>query len=191
MCIRDRHLSASLAIKRNLHDAVGECRTLTEMARCHFEAGDVAQAREYATLAIAKSREAGAPDEEAQAQIILGMMAAADGDLRKARRYLEQAAERFEQTSMALDLVTVYYALARLAVRQRRYKDAATYYEREAAALRTVGPHDIVRAINLIDLAERRAAVRAGKAMTPVNTEKSKRGSQEKVFTKARLRGGS
>ena len=163
------HLSASLAIKRNLHDAVGECRTLTEMARCHFEAGDMAQAREYATLAIAKSREAGAPDEEAQAQIILGMMATADGDLRKARRYLEQAAEHCEQTSMALDLMTVYYALARLAVRQRRYKDAANYYEREVAALRTVGPHDIVRAIHLIDLAEHRAAARAGKAMTPVN----------------------
>ncbi len=146
------HFCESLAIKQRVQDAVGECRTLTELARCHFACGDTESAREYGLRAIARCREVGVPDEEAQAQIILGRIAAASGDFRKAERYLLRAATACERASMTLELVTVPRELARVASLQGRHKEATMYHEKAFAVLRTMAPHDATAAVRMADL---------------------------------------
>ncbi len=146
------HLSVSLAIKQRLADAVGECRTLTELARCHFVCGERDLARQAADRAIARSREAGVPDEEARAQIVLGTIAASSGDLKTAQRLLLQASQRCERAGMMPEMLTVCRELAKIASAHGRYKDAAAYQEKAFEALRGVGPHDIVAALNISEI---------------------------------------
>ncbi len=149
------HFTISLAIKQRLGDAVGECRTLTEVARCHFVCGDHGRARECADRAIARSRETRVPDEEARAQIVLGAIAAEEGDLKSAQQQLVAAARHCEQAEMMPEIVTVCRELAKIASAQGRYKDAAAYQDQAFLALRRVGPHDVVAALTISDLMAR------------------------------------
>ncbi len=143
------HFCKSLAIKQRLQDAIGGCRTLTELARCHFACGDTERAREYGLRAIAKCREVGVPDEEAQAQIVLAKIAAATGDFLKAERYLLRATATCERASMTLELVTTFHELARVASLQGRHKETITYHEKAFAVLRTMAPHDATAAVRM------------------------------------------
>lgn len=146
------HFSVSLAIKQRLRDAVGESRTLTELARCYFICGERNVAKEFAEQAVARSREAGAPDEEARAQIVLGSIAAESGDFKTAQRLFHLAAQQCERSSMALELVTIFRELARLASLQGHYKEATAYHEKVFAALRRVGPHDVLAALYMAEM---------------------------------------
>ncbi len=163
------HFSVSLTIKQRLQDAVGECHTLTELARCHFACGEIERAREYAEQAVARSRNGGAPDEEARAQIVLGAIARVEGNARKAQRYLVLAAEHCERASMTLELVTVFRQLAGAALALGRHKEASGYHEKVFAALRGMKPHDAAAALRAADVvakALRTAALPKGRPDT-------------------------
>ncbi len=146
------HFSESLAIKQRLPDAVGECHTLTELARCYFAWGNTERAHEYGLQAIARCIEARVPDEEARAQIVVAKIAAAISDFRKAERYLLCAAATCERASMTLELVTAFRELARMVSIQGRYKEAIMYHEKAFAVLRTMSPHDATAAVRMADL---------------------------------------
>jgi len=146
------HLTVSLAIKQRLNDAVGECHTFTELARCHFACGEMGPAREYAERAITRSRDGGAPDEEARAQIVLGATALAEGNARKAQRYLALGAAHCERASMLAELVTSFLGLARTATLLGRHKESTMYHGKALAALRGMGPHDAAAALRHADL---------------------------------------
>jgi tetratricopeptide (TPR) repeat protein len=146
------HLQASLAIKHRLGDGVGECRTLTELARCHFICGARPLAEEYAERAVARSREVALPDEEARARIVLGLLAAERGDVSAAAALLHEAAAQCQRSGMMPELVTVYHELARFATEQGHYKEAVRLHERAFEALRAAKPNDVVGALHLADL---------------------------------------
>lgn len=146
------HFSISLAIKQRLQDAVWEGHTLTELARCHFACGEMERARDYAEQSITRSRNGGAPDEVPRAQIVLGAIAIAEGNARKAQRYLTLAAAHCERASMTLELVTVFRELARVASLQGRHKEASTHHEKAFAVLRTMAPHDAAAALRMADV---------------------------------------
>ena len=156
------HFGVSLAIKQRLHDLVGECRTLTELARCHFICGERERARGYADQAIARSREAGQPDEEARARIVLGVLAAERGEHAAAAGEMQRAAAQCQRSGMMPELVTIYHELARLASGQGQYKEASAYHEQAFEALRAVKPNDVVAALHLADLAGLRAEAAFG-----------------------------
>jgi len=159
------HFSVSLAIKQRLQDAVGEARTFTELARCHLIFGERGRAREYAERAVARSREATAPDEEARAQIVLGAIAAEAGDLKTAQHDLHLASRHCERAGLLPEMVTICRELAKIATAQGRYKDAAAYHEKAFDALRGVGPHDVVAALHMSDFMSRHLPVaRAARA---------------------------
>ncbi len=145
------HFSESLAIKQRLPDAVGECHTLTELARCHFACGHAERAREYGLQAIVRCTEVRVPDEEARAQIVLGRIAAASRDFRKAERYLLLATVNCERASMKLELLTAFRELVHVAFLQGRHKEAITYHERAFTVLRTMAPYDAIAAVRLAD----------------------------------------
>ncbi len=149
---------ASLAIKQRLRDAAGECRTLTELARCHFICGQPDRARELANRAISQSRESRLPDEAARAQIVLGAIAAGGGDARTAQRLMLEAAEHCDKAGLKPETVIVCRELAKLATSQGRYREAAAYQDKAFEALRGVGPHDVIAALNISDLMGRPAA---------------------------------
>ncbi len=153
------HFCESLAIKQRLLDAVGECRTLTELARCHFACGDTERAREYGLRAIARCHDIGVPDEEAQAQIVLARIAAASGNFRKAERYLLRATATCKRASMTLELVCTFRELARVASLQGRHKEAITYHENAFTVLRTMAPHDATAAVRMADLVAQRPCI--------------------------------
>lgn len=154
------HFSASVAIKHRLHDVAGECRALTELARCHFICGQRDLARELANQAITMSEDAGLQDEAARAQIVLGTIAAGSGDPKGAQRLLLQASRHCEQAGMKPEIVLVCRELAKLASSQSRFKDAAAYQDKAFEALRGIEPHDVVAALNISDLMGRSAANR-------------------------------
>jgi tetratricopeptide (TPR) repeat protein len=156
------HFKASLALKQRLGDGVGESRTLTELARCHFICGDRRLAAEFAARAIARSREVHLPDEEARARIVVGLLAAEGGDVKAAVGALVEAAAQCQQSGMMPELVTIYHELARLATRQGQYRDAAGYHEQAFEALRAVKPNDVVAALHLADLVGLRAEAALG-----------------------------
>ncbi len=149
---------ASLAIKQRLRDAAGECRALTELARCHFICGQPDRARELANRAMMQSRQAGLPDEAARAQIVLGTIAAGGGDARTAQRLLLEAAEHCEKDGLKPETVIACRELAKLATSQGRYREAAAYQDRAFEALRGVGPHDVAAALNISELMSRPVA---------------------------------
>jgi tetratricopeptide (TPR) repeat protein len=151
------HFEASLAIKQRLMDGVGECRTLTELARCHFICGERELAEAFAQRASARSGEVHLPDEDARARIVLGLLAAERGDVKVAVERLHEAAAQCQRSSMMPELVTIYHELARLASRKGQHKDAAGFHEQAFEALRAVKPNDIVAALHLADLAGLRA----------------------------------
>ena len=151
------HFQASLAIKQRLGDGVGECRTLTELARCHFICRERQLAEAFAGRAVARSQKAHLPDEEARARIVLGLLAAERGDVKAAVDLLQEAAAQCQRSSMMPELVTIYHELARLASRQGQYKDAAGYHEQAFEALRAVKPNDVVAGLHLADLVGLRA----------------------------------
>jgi len=157
------HFAISLAIKQRLEDGVGECRTLTELARCHFVCGERDRAEEYAGRAIARSLDVGLPDEEARARIVLGVLAAEQGNLDAAVGDMKQAAAQCHRSGMMPELVTVYHELARLATRQERYREAAAYHEQAFDALRAVKPNDVVAALHLADLVGLQAEAALGR----------------------------
>jgi tetratricopeptide (TPR) repeat protein len=157
------HFAVSLAIKQRLQDGVGECRTLTELARCHFVCGERDRAEEYAGRAIARSLDVGLPDEEARARIVLGVLAAERGHLDAAVRDMQQAAAQCHRSGMMPELVTIYHELARLATRQERYREAAAYHEQAFDALRAVKPNDVVAALHLADLVGLQAEAALGR----------------------------
>jgi tetratricopeptide (TPR) repeat protein len=157
------HLQASLAIKRRLADGVGECRTLTELARCHFICGERTLAEEFAGRAIARSAEVSLPDEEARARIVLGLLAAERGDTAAAAGLLQQAAAQCHRSGMMPELVTIYHELARFATQQGQYKEAVGFHERAFEALRAAKPNDVVGALHLADL----PGLRAEAALAP------------------------
>ncbi len=146
------HFAVSLTIKQRLQDSIGECHTLTELARCYFACGEIERAREYAEQAVARSRNGGAPDEEARAQIVLGAIAMAEGNARKAQRYLVLAAAHCERASMTLELVTVFRQLAGVALSLGRHKEASGYHEKVFAALRGMKSHDAAAALRAADV---------------------------------------
>jgi len=160
------HLTASLAIKQRINDGVGECRTLTELARCHFVCREQHLAATFADRAIARSREVHLPDEEARARIVLGVLAAERGDVPTAVRALQEAAAQCQRSSMMPELVTIYHELARLAGRQGHLKEAAELHEQAFEALRAVKPNDIVAALHLADLVGLRAEAALGSEPT-------------------------
>jgi tetratricopeptide (TPR) repeat protein len=160
------HLTASLAIKQRIKDGVGECRTLTELARCHFVCHEQQLAATFADRAIARSREVHLPDEEARARIVLGVLAAEQGDVTTAVRALQEAAVHCQRSSMMPELVTIYHELARLAGRQGDLKEAAELHERAFEALRAVKPNDVVAALHLADLVGLRAEAALGSEPT-------------------------
>jgi tetratricopeptide (TPR) repeat protein len=141
------HFAASLAVKQRLRDAAGECCTLTEFARCLDACGDAVRAKELAERAVARSREAGLPDEEARAQALLGTLAAAAGELKDAQRTLAAAAKHCEDAGMTVELVTIYKDLAHVAGLAGRYKEATAYHERAFKLLQGVRPPDIAAAV--------------------------------------------
>jgi tetratricopeptide (TPR) repeat protein len=149
------HFITSLAIKQRMHDSVGECHTLTELARCYMALDEQARAHEYAELALERSREAGVLDEVARAQIVLGVIAFARGDRGAARDYLTRAAAHCQHAVMMPELVTIFRELARLASAEGLHEDAAAYHEKAFEALRDVGPNDVVAAVHLAGLAGR------------------------------------
>jgi tetratricopeptide (TPR) repeat protein len=156
------HFQVSLAIKQRLGDGVGECRTLTELARCHFICGERRLAEEVADRAIARSQEVHLPDEEARARIVLGLLAAERDDVKSAAAALQEAAAQCRRSSMMPELVTIYHELARLAGRQGHYREAAGFYEQAFEALRVVKPNDAVAALHLADLVGLRAEAALG-----------------------------
>ncbi len=158
------HLSVSLAIKQRIADAVGECHTLTELARCHFVCEDRDRAREFADRAIARSRMAGVPDEEARAQIVLGTIAAQSGDLEAAQHLFLLASLHCEQAGMRPEMVTVSRDLARIAFSQGRYREAAAYHEKAFEALRSAGSRDILAALDIWEMMARVPSPRAAPA---------------------------
>ncbi|HLW49126.1 MAG TPA: tetratricopeptide repeat protein [bacterium] len=141
------HFTASLALNERLRDIPGECRVLTEFARCLHACGDPAGAKTLAERAAARSREAGLLEEEARAHAVLGTLAAAAGDLREAQRALASAARYCEDSGMTLELVPIYQELARVAGLAGRYKDASGYHERAFRLLQTMRPVDIAAAV--------------------------------------------
>jgi len=141
------HFTASLAVKQRIRDAAGECRTLTEFARCLDACGDPARARELAERAALRSREASLPDEAARAQALLGTLAAAAGELKEAQRALAAAARHCEDAGMTVELVTIYRDLAYVAGLSGRYKEATAYHERAFTLLQAVRPPDIAAAV--------------------------------------------
>jgi tetratricopeptide (TPR) repeat protein len=141
------HFTASLVLKERFRDVRGECRVLTELARCLHAAGQPARAKALAERAAARSREAELPDEEARAQALLGTLAAAAGDLREAQRALASAARYCEDAGMTLELVPIYKELARLAGLAGRYKDASGYHERAFRLLQNLRPAEIAAAM--------------------------------------------
>jgi len=156
------HFQVSLAIKQRLGDGVGECRTLTELARCRFICGERRLAEEVADRAIARSREMQLPDEEARARIVLGVLAAERGDVKGAVGWLQEAAAQCRRSGMMPELVTIYHELARLASRQGHYKEAAGFHEQAFDALRAAKPNDVVAALHLADLVGLRAEAAIG-----------------------------
>ncbi len=156
------HFQVSLAIKQRLGDGVGECRTLTELARCHFICGERRLAEEVADRAIARSLEVHLPDEEARARIVLGLLAAEREDVKSAVAALQEAAAQCRRSSMMPELVTIYHELARLAGRQGHYREAAGLHEQAFEALRAVKPNDVVAAVHLADLVGLRAEAAPG-----------------------------
>ncbi len=160
------HFEASLALKQRLGDRVGECRTLTELARCHFVCGERERAEEEAERAIARSREVHLADEEARARIVVGVLAAERGDVPAAVGALQEAAAQCQRAGMMPELVTVYHELARLAARRGQYRDAAGYHEQAFEALRAVKPNDVVAALHLADLVGLRAEAALGAERT-------------------------
>jgi tetratricopeptide (TPR) repeat protein len=157
------HFQVSLAIKQRLEDGVGECRTLTELARCHFICGERQLAETFADRAIARSREVRLPDEESRARIVLGVLAAERGDIKAGVSLLQEAAAQCTRSSMMPELVTVYRELARLSSRQGHHKEAAMFHEQAFEALRAVKPNDVVAALHLADL----VGLRAEAALSP------------------------
>lgn len=141
------HFSVSLSIKRRLNDATGECRTTSEIARCHLAIGNMPEARTAAERALALSRDAGVPEDAVRAQIVLAGLAVAEGDPQKAQRYLTAAAERCEQSSLALEKVAAFRMLAKIAMQGGKHKEAAAHHEKAFAALRGLRPHDVVGAL--------------------------------------------
>lgn len=141
------HFTASLAVKQRIRDAAGECRTLTEFARCLDACGDAARAKELAERAAVRSREAALPDEEARAHALLGTLAAAAGDLKEAQRALAAAARHCEDAGMTVELVAIYKDLAHIAGLSGRYKEATAYHERAFKLLQAVRPPDIAAAV--------------------------------------------
>ena len=156
------HFKASLALKQRLGDGVGESRTLTELARCHFICGERRLAEEVADRAIARSQEVHLPDEEARARIVLGLLAAEREDVKNAVAALHEAAAQCRRSSMMPELVTIYHELARLASRQGHYREAAGFHEQAFEALRAVKPNDVVAALHLADLVGLRAEAAPG-----------------------------
>src|SRR5205807_239707 len=118
------HLGTVLGRMGHVDEAVGECRTLTDLARCYVMCGDRQLAAEYAARAIARSRDVGQPDEEARTRIVLGILAAERGDIPAAEQEMLAAAQRCRRSGMMPELVTIYHALGRLAGRQGQYKEA-------------------------------------------------------------------
>jgi tetratricopeptide (TPR) repeat protein len=141
------YFSTSLAVKERLHDIPGECRVLTEMARCLHAGGEPSQAKTLAERAVAQSGAAGLPNEEARAQAVLGVLAAAGGDVREAQRAFASAARHFEDAGMTRELVPVLQELARLAQLAGRYKESSTYQERAFRLLQSMRPHEIEAAV--------------------------------------------
>jgi tetratricopeptide (TPR) repeat protein len=141
------HFTASLPLKERLRDVQGECRLLTEFARCLTASGEPAKAKVLAERAVLRSREAGLPDEEARAQALLGMLAAEAGDLREAQRALTSAARYCEDAGMRLELVPIYKELARVAGLAGRYKDASGFHERAFRLLQSLRPSEIATAV--------------------------------------------
>jgi tetratricopeptide (TPR) repeat protein len=147
----------SLAIEQRLNDAVGECRELTQLARCYFVCGDKAQAGEYARRAVVRCRDVSRMDEEARARIVLGVLTAENGDIAAAERELMATSQQCRMSGMMPELVAVNHELGRLASRQGRYKDATAYHEQAFEALRAVKRTDVVGSLHLADLVGLRA----------------------------------
>jgi tetratricopeptide (TPR) repeat protein len=145
------HFTASLALKERLRDVPGQCRILTELAKCLHAAGDSERAHELAEQAAARSRDAALPEEEARAQALIGTLAAAAGDLREAQRALVSAARYCEDAGMTLELVPIYKELARIAGLAGRYKDASGYHERVFRLLQGMRPAEIAAAVHAAD----------------------------------------
>lgn len=139
--------AASLAVRRRVGDVAGECRTLTEYARCLNACGEAERAKEFAERAASRSRAAGLPDEAARAQALVGALAAASGELKEAQRTLAAAAQHCEDAGMTVDLVAIYRDLARVAGLSGRYKEATGYHERAFKLLQAVRPPDMVAAV--------------------------------------------
>lgn len=152
------HFTTSLAIKRRLRDLGGECHTLTELARCHLACGEFARAGEYAEQAITRSHNGGMPDEAPRAQLVLAAIASAQGDARKAHRYLVPAMEHCEQAKMTLELVAIYRELARLASARGRHKEAHEYHDKAFDVLRQMNPQDAASAVSFADSLARHTA---------------------------------
>lgn len=141
------HFTASLAVKQRVRDAAGECRTLTEFARCLNACGDAAGAGELIERAVVRSREAGLRDEEARAQALLGAFAAAAGDVKRAQQALTAAARHCEEAGLTVELVAIYKDLAHTAGLAGRYKEATAFHERAFKLLQAVRPPDIAAAV--------------------------------------------
>ncbi|HKX18885.1 MAG TPA: tetratricopeptide repeat protein [bacterium] len=139
--------AAGLAVSRRVGDVAGECRTLTEYARCLYACGEAERAKEFAERAASRSHAAGLPDEAARAQALLGALAAASGELKEAQRALAAAAKHCEVAGLTVDLVAIYKDLARVAGLSGRYKEATGYHERAFKLLQAVRPADMVAAV--------------------------------------------
>ena len=146
------HFGVSLAIKQRLGDGVGECRTLTELARAYFVTGDRGRAAATAAQAIARSGAVGLPDEAARARMVVGVLAAEAGELGRGGEEMLLAAQQCRASGMMPELVTIYHELARLASRRGRYQEAVGFHEQAFEALRAVKPNDVVADLHLADL---------------------------------------
>jgi len=129
------HLTLAATMARRLSDVLGECRALTELARCYLALGALAEAREAAEQAVGCSHARGLADEAARASIVLGVVSVAERQIQKGLRYLTSAYQHSTQAGMTTEVIVAGHALARVLARWGKSADAYRMHNEVFAAL--------------------------------------------------------
>ncbi|HEV2283505.1 MAG TPA: tetratricopeptide repeat protein [bacterium] len=163
------HLTLAVTMARRLSDVLGECRALTELARCYLALGALPEAREAAEQAVGRSHARGLADEVARASIALGVVSVAERRIQKGLRYLTNAYRHCTQARMTAEVIVAGHALARVLARWGKSADAYRVHTEVFAALGGLSPQEaygVMRMTKTLDGALDRApsasAVRVG-----------------------------
>jgi tetratricopeptide (TPR) repeat protein len=163
------HLTLAVTMARRLSDVLGECRALTELARCYLALGTLPEAREAAELAVGRSHACGLADEVARASIVLGVVSVAERRIQKGLRYLTNAYQHCTQTGMTIEVIAAGHALARVLARWGKSADAYRVHSEVFAALGRLSSQDAYGAMRItktldgaLDRAPSASAVRVG-----------------------------